>query len=176
MDANHQSLFVVTLYSQKEDRLQLVALLLRRPSKPDRLKSWCGNCRIFVAPAFRGCGKTPKLSFRGRGLPEESAFFLVLVKKQIPRCARDDKIADFFRSLFSPWPARNRDASHALHPLGVGCSWRGLALTSPHRLKPAPLKSVERFNLRDFPLMNFGHPNRNRRFGVVHIDVPDIRI
>jgi len=31
-------------------------------------------------------------------LPEESAF-LVLVKKQIPRCARDDKIADFFRSL-----------------------------------------------------------------------------
>jgi hypothetical protein len=34
-------------------------------------------------------------------LPEESAFFLVLVKKQIPRYARDDKIADFFRSLFS---------------------------------------------------------------------------
>jgi hypothetical protein len=34
-------------------------------------------------------------------LPEESAFFLVLMKKQIPRFARDDKIADFFRSLFS---------------------------------------------------------------------------
>jgi hypothetical protein len=34
-------------------------------------------------------------------LPEESAFFLVLVKKQIPRCARDDKRADFFRGLFS---------------------------------------------------------------------------
>jgi hypothetical protein len=34
-------------------------------------------------------------------LPEESAFFLALVKKQIPRCARDDKMADFFRGLFS---------------------------------------------------------------------------
>jgi hypothetical protein len=29
------------------------------------------------------------LSFRGRGLPEESAFFLGLAKKQIPRFARD---------------------------------------------------------------------------------------
>jgi hypothetical protein len=34
-------------------------------------------------------------------LPEESAFFPVLVKKQIPRCARDDKIADFFRGLLN---------------------------------------------------------------------------
>jgi hypothetical protein len=39
---------------------------------------------------FTGCGKIPKVSFRGRGLPEESAFFLGLVKKQIPRFARDD--------------------------------------------------------------------------------------
>jgi hypothetical protein len=30
------------------------------------------------------------VSFRGRGLPEESAFFLGLAKKQIPRFARDD--------------------------------------------------------------------------------------
>jgi hypothetical protein len=65
------------------------------------LRSLCGNFQIFVGRGFTGCGKTPKLSFRGQGLPEESAFFLVLVKKQIPRCARDDKIADFFRSLES---------------------------------------------------------------------------
>src|ERR1700680_719240 len=64
---------------------------------------------------FRGCGKTPKLSFRGRGLPEESAFFLVLVKKQIPRCARDDKIAHFFRSLFSRWPLPERVSIQALN-------------------------------------------------------------
>ena len=30
------------------------------------------------------------MSFRGRGLPEESAFFLGSAKKQIPRFARDD--------------------------------------------------------------------------------------
>jgi hypothetical protein len=58
---------------------------------------------VRLATAFRGCGKTPKLLFRGRELPKESVFFLMLVKKQIPRCARDDKIGDFFRSLF--WPA-----------------------------------------------------------------------
>ena len=45
---------------------------------------------------FRCCGKIPSVSFRGRGLPEESAFFLGLVKKQIPRFARDD-----IRLLFS---------------------------------------------------------------------------
>jgi hypothetical protein len=43
-----------------------------------------------VGHGFTGCGKIPKVSFRGRGLPEESAFFLGLVKKQIPRFARDD--------------------------------------------------------------------------------------
>jgi hypothetical protein len=37
-----------------------------------------------------GCGKILRVSFRGRGLPEESAFFLGLAKKQIPRFARDD--------------------------------------------------------------------------------------
>jgi hypothetical protein len=57
--------------------------------------------RIFVRFGFRGCGKIPNLSFRGPCLPEESAFFLEPVKKQIPRCARDDKIADYFSSLFS---------------------------------------------------------------------------
>jgi hypothetical protein len=45
--------------------------------------------RMFVRRGFTGCGKIPKVSFRGRGLPEESAFFLGLVKKQIPRFARD---------------------------------------------------------------------------------------
>jgi hypothetical protein len=39
---------------------------------------------------FAGRGKNQKVSFRGRGLPEESAFFLGLAKKQIPRFARDD--------------------------------------------------------------------------------------
>jgi hypothetical protein len=43
-----------------------------------------------VGHGFTGCGKIPKVSFRGRGLPEESTFFLGLVKKQIPRFARDD--------------------------------------------------------------------------------------
>jgi hypothetical protein len=50
----------------------------------------CGNFQIFVGHGFTGCGKIPKVSFRGRGLPEESAFFLGLAKKQIPRFARDD--------------------------------------------------------------------------------------
>jgi hypothetical protein len=40
--------------------------------------------------ALQAAGKIPKVSFRGRGLPEESAFFLGLAKKQIPRFARDD--------------------------------------------------------------------------------------
>jgi hypothetical protein len=39
---------------------------------------------------FTGCGKIPTVSFRGRGLPEESAFFLGLAKMQIPRFARND--------------------------------------------------------------------------------------
>jgi hypothetical protein len=64
-------------------------------------KIWRGNSRIFVGHGFTGRGKTRKLSFRGRGLPEESVFSLAFVAKQIPRCARDDKKADFFRSLFS---------------------------------------------------------------------------
>jgi hypothetical protein len=45
---------------------------------------------VYVELAFTGCGKIPKVTFRGRGLPEESAFFLGLVRKQIPRFARDD--------------------------------------------------------------------------------------
>jgi hypothetical protein len=45
---------------------------------------------IGQASAFAGCGKIPKVSFRERGLPEESAFFFGLAKKQIPRFARDD--------------------------------------------------------------------------------------
>jgi hypothetical protein len=35
-------------------------------------------------------------------------------------------------------------------------------------------KSVERFDLGDLALMNFRNPNRNRRCGVVHIDVSNI--
>jgi hypothetical protein len=65
------------------------------------MKSPCDNTLIFVSRGFTGCGKIPKVSFRGRGLPEESAFFLGLVKKQIPRFARDDMKLPFFRSLFS---------------------------------------------------------------------------
>src|SRR5580692_1657636 len=45
--------------------------------------------------------KPPKLSFRVRVLPEESAFFLLCTKKQILRCAQDDNKIDFFCSLFS---------------------------------------------------------------------------
>src|SRR6266436_6060034 len=56
---------------------------------------------VFMGRDFRGCGKIPILSFRGRILPEESAFFLGFAKKQIPRCARDDNKKYFFRSLFS---------------------------------------------------------------------------
>src|SRR5260221_14442591 len=105
-------------------------------SKSLRLNSLCGNKKIFVGRGFRGCGKTPKLSFRGRGLPEESAFFLVLVKKQIPRCARDDKIADFFRSLLAPFrllipssdeqhmPTKSRDWQKAQKPVAdLPTSW-----------------------------------------------------
>jgi hypothetical protein len=43
-----------------------------------------------VGRSFTSCGKFPKVSFRGLGLPEESAFFLRLAIKQIPRFARDD--------------------------------------------------------------------------------------
>ena len=39
---------------------------------------------------YTGCGKIPKVSFPGRGLPEESAFFLELAKERIPRFTRDD--------------------------------------------------------------------------------------
>jgi hypothetical protein len=39
------------------------------------------------------------MSFRGRVLPEEPAFFLAIVKKQIPRCARGGGKAGFCRSL-----------------------------------------------------------------------------
>src|SRR5580704_2493110 len=45
---------------------------------------------LLYGTAESGCGKIPKISFRARGLPEESAFFLGLAKKQIPRFARDD--------------------------------------------------------------------------------------
>jgi len=50
---------------------------------------------------FRGCGKIPILSFRGRILPEESAFFVGFAKKRIPRCARDDNNKYLLRSLFT---------------------------------------------------------------------------
>jgi hypothetical protein len=48
------------------------------------------NVSQSAALAFTGCGKIPKVSFRWRGLPEESAFFLEMTKKQIPRFARED--------------------------------------------------------------------------------------
>jgi hypothetical protein len=54
------------------------------------LKRLRDNGKTFLGHGFTGCGKIPKVSFRGRGLPEESAFFLGLAKKQIPRFARDD--------------------------------------------------------------------------------------
>jgi hypothetical protein len=59
------------------------------------------NFPFFAGHGFRGRGKIPVLSFRGRGLPEESAFYLAIAKKQIPRCARDDEKDDFCRGLFS---------------------------------------------------------------------------
>jgi hypothetical protein len=85
--------------------------LLRGPqtyflSEPERTKPYrllethCGKM-LVRRPDFRGCGKNPKLSFRGRGSPEECAFLLAFVKKQIPRCVRDGKVGDFFRGLFS---------------------------------------------------------------------------
>jgi hypothetical protein len=46
-----------------------------------------------------GCGQTRYLSFRGLGLPEESAFSFDFAQTQIPRFARDDSFWDFFRSL-----------------------------------------------------------------------------
>jgi hypothetical protein len=53
-------------------------------------------------------------------LPEESAFFLALMKKQIPRCARDDKIADFFGGLFKPCRKETKiDAALAAGPLEI---------------------------------------------------------
>jgi hypothetical protein len=65
-----------------------------------------------VGHGFSGCGKIPKVLLRGRGLPEESAFFLGLAKKQIPRFARDD-----IKLLFSA-------ASKAL--LIIHALWHGL--------------------------------------------------
>jgi hypothetical protein len=44
-----------------------------------------------MAARFGGREKSPQLSSRGPGLPEGSAFFLAIAKKQIPRFARDDK-------------------------------------------------------------------------------------
>jgi hypothetical protein len=55
---------------------------------------------VAVARFITDCGKIPKMSFRGRGLPEETAFFLEIEKKQIPRFARDDISIYFFRSVF----------------------------------------------------------------------------
>jgi hypothetical protein len=46
-----------------------------------------------------GYGQTHYLSFRGLGLPEESAFSFDFAQTQIPRFARDDSFWDFFRSL-----------------------------------------------------------------------------
>jgi hypothetical protein len=71
---------------------------------PSSLKCVCGNFQIFARHGFTSCGKIPKVSFRGRGLPEESAFFLGLAKKQIPRFARDDIDITLFRILFSRRP------------------------------------------------------------------------
>jgi hypothetical protein len=82
-------------------------------AKPDRLKNLCGNAlskrpaakAAFIFDYFTARLKRLRKNYKTviprADLPEESAFFLVLVKKQIPRCARDDKIADFFRGLRS---------------------------------------------------------------------------
>src|SRR4029077_17147754 len=60
----------------------------------------------------------------------------------------------------------------------AGFSLWGFVLSrpNPRRLKPALLKSIERLNLGDLALMNFRNPHGNRRRGVVHIDVPNVRI
>jgi hypothetical protein len=68
-----------------------------------------------------GCGKTPKLSFRGRCLPEESAF-PPYARKQIPRFARDDNLTRSFRNLFR-------------------LSVFGLARNKPHRQKSVLLEA-----------------------------------
>jgi len=67
----------------------------RRKKSQKKIKGVAGAS----GTSFTGCGKTPKLSFRGQVLPEESVFLLAFVKKQIPHCARDDNKTYLFRSL-----------------------------------------------------------------------------
>jgi hypothetical protein len=45
--------------------------------------------------------KASALPFRGRVVPEESAFSSEFAKKQIPRFARNDETGNFFRNYFS---------------------------------------------------------------------------
>jgi hypothetical protein len=65
-----------------------------------RLIDFCGwTCPIQKNPqAVQLAEKRNRLSFPGRIAPEESAFSAQIVKKQIPRFARNDNSKDFFRS------------------------------------------------------------------------------
>jgi hypothetical protein len=54
------------------------------------LRDLYGSSYIIPPATKRVAQKIPKLSFRGRGSPEESASFSGLAKKQLPRFARDD--------------------------------------------------------------------------------------
>ena len=83
------------------------------------MKCLCEGVRGFVGRGFTGCGKFPKVSFRGRGLPEESAFFFLgLVKKQIPRFARDD-IKLLFSAACGAVPYKDLEvATRTLRPFG----------------------------------------------------------
>jgi hypothetical protein len=56
---------------------------------------------VFVGRGFTSCGKTQILSFRGTRRAEESLILLTLERREIPHFVRNDKIAYFFRSLFS---------------------------------------------------------------------------
>jgi hypothetical protein len=62
--------------------------------------SWSEQDRPYRnKPRLKPAEKVQILSFRGRGLPEESVFFLGFAEKQIPRFARDDDKSYFFRDL-----------------------------------------------------------------------------
>jgi hypothetical protein len=56
-----------------------------------------------LAQPSRLAEKLTLLSFRGAQRAEESAYFLSIEKKQIPRFARDDKL-DYFLQIVKPAP------------------------------------------------------------------------
>jgi hypothetical protein len=72
-----------------------------REINASHLRTFDFGCVAGAKPALQVAEKTPKVSFRGRSLPEESAFFLALAKKQIPRFARDDNQLLFSAACFA---------------------------------------------------------------------------